>query len=396
MFGGTTRRTDLTEEELKIRKKEAELFAKISEPPTANNPVMLLLGKDDNDEGEDDEESSTVNPKKRPRGRPRKSNPVGEAIESFGPKKKRTRQTKPKPDETHAQKKKDDKPRKNIPTEAVDNTNTPNTGGEMKEENAVDTNETVVSSKAEDATNTAVRVKNDASLETKNTETSAESTKDLSPPRKRGRPRKPTPEAEEQRSRDPTTIEAKVKRKETTNSTIAANPPTRKRGRPRKDQNEAKGDKVSSKKLDSPRSKSKQPKRNNNSVRSSGVTEDSKEEGIANSPNAPRKECDAFNKNGTGVESEGEAPTVSSSSPKRKRGRPQSDTAGTENTTELMVASSPGKGTQTKKKVGTNEKEEEESGNASTSGTQTLEAVFEAIASGSSELGRGRRRKQST
>ena len=37
----------ISEEEEKIRQDEDKLFAKMAKPPTTNNPVMNLLGKDD-------------------------------------------------------------------------------------------------------------------------------------------------------------------------------------------------------------------------------------------------------------------------------------------------------------------------------------------------------------
>ena len=49
---GSQKRTDLTEEEAKIRQAEDKLFAEIAAPPTTNNAVMELLGKDDNDNQE--------------------------------------------------------------------------------------------------------------------------------------------------------------------------------------------------------------------------------------------------------------------------------------------------------------------------------------------------------
>ena len=39
----------ISEEEAKIRKQEDKLFAKMAKPPTINNPVMDLLGKEDDE-----------------------------------------------------------------------------------------------------------------------------------------------------------------------------------------------------------------------------------------------------------------------------------------------------------------------------------------------------------
>lgn len=44
------KRADVTEEEAKIRKEEDKIFAKMAEPPTTNNAVMKLLGKEDDTE----------------------------------------------------------------------------------------------------------------------------------------------------------------------------------------------------------------------------------------------------------------------------------------------------------------------------------------------------------
>jgi hypothetical protein len=74
MLCGTSKRNDLTEEEMKIRKEESELFARISEPPSTSNPVMQLLGKDDDDVDERKEKkvSSQQAGHKKLTGRPRK------------------------------------------------------------------------------------------------------------------------------------------------------------------------------------------------------------------------------------------------------------------------------------------------------------------------------------
>jgi len=61
---GSQKRTDLTEEEAKIRQAEDKLFAEIAAPPTTNNAVMELLGKDDND-NQEIAEVATTSPKSK-------------------------------------------------------------------------------------------------------------------------------------------------------------------------------------------------------------------------------------------------------------------------------------------------------------------------------------------
>ena len=56
---GNTQRADISEEEAKTREQEDKLFSSIAAPPSINNAVMHLLGKDETEEPDAEAEAGS-------------------------------------------------------------------------------------------------------------------------------------------------------------------------------------------------------------------------------------------------------------------------------------------------------------------------------------------------